>query len=88
MPVKRRQLETFRRSPGLPGGLSLLNSWIQVCKRYLVQVDDEPWGYTERPQVGFLAQAAWNVGGVALVEWQTDKRHVGSDKRMVEVTSG
>src|SRR5688500_1438125 len=34
---------------------------------------DQAWWYRERPCVGFLAAAAWRIGGVCLEEWLTRK---------------
>ena len=58
----------------------IVMAWLQVLEDYanLSNVGtelprDSAFGYSERPQVGFLAAAAWRAGGVALEEWGTRK---------------
>lgn len=64
--VKVPNAETWR---------SLLFHWRAVLNCYLEweQDDDLPHWHNERAQVGFLAAAAWRMGGVALEEYRTDR---------------
>ncbi len=61
----------------LPGWERLLPAWIRIHSAYtdaFVPNDRElSLYYKERPQVGFLAAAAFAAGGVALEEWGTEK---------------
>ena len=63
----------FHATPGRSLPLNLLRAWADVCADYQRIVGDLPWYYHERAQIGFLAAAAWRLGGVALEEWRTDK---------------
>lgn len=61
----------------LPGWERLLPAWIRIHAAYtdaFVPQDGElSLYYRERPQIGFLAAAAFAAGGVALEEWGTEK---------------
>jgi hypothetical protein len=58
----------------LPGFGRLLESWLNVHRKYCAGISPElPWEYTERPQIGLLSNAAVLVGGIALEEWSTEK---------------
>lgn len=69
--VKNEALNSFK---------PIIMAWFQVLEDYAnlsnvgTELDrDSAFGYRERPQVGFLAAAAWRAGGVALEEWGTSK---------------
>jgi hypothetical protein len=52
----------------------IFKSWFSILKEFGKKVPgDSPFWYRERPQVGFLAAAAWRLGWVALEEWGTEK---------------
>jgi hypothetical protein len=57
----------------------LLKSWQSAQREYNAihtgPDSDFAWNYHERACVGFLAAAAWRIGGVALEEWRTCKGH-------------
>lgn len=58
----------------LPGFGRLLESWLDVHRRYCAGASlDHPWAYDERPQIGLLSNAAVLIGGIALEEWGTEK---------------
>ncbi len=61
----------------LPGWERLLPAWIRIHSAYTdaFTPNDRELSlyYKERPQVGFLASAAFAAGGVALEEWGTEK---------------
>ena len=65
---------------------AILESWIKVQRKYdkeapkTIVADGQRWQYRERPCIGFLSAAAWKVGGVALEEAHTRKRH-GNGRR-------
>lgn len=56
--------------------------WKNVLHRYSDATytrdlgSDEGWTYGERPQVGFLAAAIWKAGGVAIEEYEAQKKGV------------
>ena len=52
---------------------NLLDSWIDIHERYAIATKDAAYWYTERTNVGILAQAAWKTGFTALEEYQTKK---------------
>ena len=60
---------------------SVVDSWHQIIQRYVEALAEDggsfPWNYQERPQIGFLACAAWNCGGAVLEEWKTKKSKSG-----------
>ena len=63
--IRKKHLEPLR---------PILGSWYHVLKTYIKRVEgDLPFWYLERPQVGFLAIAAWRTGWAALEEWGTKK---------------
>ncbi len=45
--------------------------WRDVQHRYLDQVGEPPWWYSERPQIGFFATAIHLGGGTALQEYSS-----------------
>lgn len=52
----------------------VLKKWHAVLSDYSKRSKgDQPWWYRERPQIGFLAAAAWSADGVALEEWGMKK---------------
>ena len=51
----------------------LLDAWIEIHEHYSVATKDAGYWYTERTNVGILAQAAWKSGFIALEEYQTKK---------------
>ena len=61
----------------LPGFGKLLESWFDVHKRFSTGVAPEnSWEreYKERSQIGFLSNAAFLSGGIALEEWGAKKK--------------
>ena len=52
---------------------SLLKSWIDVHESYAAATKDAAYWYTERTNIGILAQAAWKSELIALEEYQTKK---------------
>ena len=57
----------------------LLTSWAAICLKYATDCDgnDAPFWYTERPNVGMLAAAAWRTRGwISLEEFGHDKAKV------------
>lgn len=59
-------------------------SWAKECERYTKALEDAPWWYNERANVGLLATAASRINWIALEEYGTEKvgRRVkrGADK--------
>jgi hypothetical protein len=53
--------------------LPVLQEWGACHVEFAQQVDDAAYWYTERSNVGILAQAAWRSGRVALEEYQARK---------------
>jgi len=53
--------------------LPVLQAWAACHVEFAQQVDDAAYWYTERSNVGILAQAAWRAGRVALEEYQAKK---------------
>jgi hypothetical protein len=53
----------------------LLTTWSALCLKYATVCDgnDAPYWYTERPNVGVLAAAAWTRGWISLEEFGHDK---------------
>ena len=49
-------------------------SWRDGLEAYSKAARDEGWCYNERPQVGFLSTAIWNVKGVTLAEYPVKKQ--------------
>jgi hypothetical protein len=48
----------------------ILETWFMILENYITRVPkDLPFWYRERPQIGFLAAAAWQSGYAALEEW-------------------
>ena len=61
----------FAQRKGLGDWGKLQVTWQERVIKYCEDVlDDSPWAYTERANVGMLAAAAWQLGGVALEEFQ------------------
>lgn len=52
---------------------TLLNAWIDIHEKYAAATEDAAYWYTERTNVGILAQAAWQSDFIALEEYQTKK---------------
>ena len=61
---------------GIPGLNELLNEWIDAQAFYIEKMEREdcPWLYNETAVTGFLAGAAWRLGGVGLQEYRTTKK--------------
>ncbi len=57
---------------GVPELKVVLRKWIRVLRKFQA-IQDLPWNYRERAQVGFFAGAAWLSGAVALEEWSSTK---------------
>jgi hypothetical protein len=49
-------------------------SWRDALKAYSQVAGEEGWCYNERPQLGFLSTAIWNVKGVTLAEYPVKKQ--------------
>lgn len=60
--------------------VDVVKLWWKHHRAYLDQAKEAGWAYRERPNVGFLASAIWGVGGVALEEYEDNKKDP-SDKR-------
>lgn len=52
---------------------NLIDAWIQIHEDYAKKTDDAAYWYTERTNIGVLAQAAWKAGFIALEEYQSKK---------------
>ncbi len=68
----------------LPGFGRLLESWLNVHRKFCASlVPEHSWepDYRERPQIGFLSNAAVLIGGLALEEWGAEKKSDAGDKR-------
>jgi hypothetical protein len=67
---------TWVNEARLPGFGRLLESWLNVHRKYCVGLSlqaEHAWEYSERPQVGLLSNAAAIIGGITLEEWNTEK---------------
>ncbi|MDP2749745.1 MAG: hypothetical protein Q8O89_02855 [Nanoarchaeota archaeon] len=58
----------------------LLREWKLILGHYIeISQEDLPYWYNERVNTGFLAVAAWKLGGIAIEEYSV-KRHHGKRK--------
>lgn len=75
---------TYVNGGGIVGLSRLLNEWIEAQAAYTsaMEQDDCPWWYNEIAVTGFLAGAAWRLGGVALQEYRTSKGRLKKDRWM------
>lgn len=61
--------------------VELFQVWRDRLHHYrMISKGDIGWDYAERSQVGFLAAAAWHVGGAAIEEYGVEKK-LSADRR-------
>jgi hypothetical protein len=70
-----KSIADYKIKPGarMAHWATLLDSWINVQEMYVAKTKDAAYWYTERTNVGILAQAAWKSDFIALEEYQTKK---------------
>jgi hypothetical protein len=66
-----------QRIPESETWLSLLDHWCAILNQYLdrMEGDDLPQWYNERSHTGFLTAAVWKMGGIAVEEFSTSRKH-------------
>ncbi|MCK6514471.1 hypothetical protein L6R46_05385 [Myxococcota bacterium] len=80
LPTERHDLKVRYAGPRgpMPRHLGLWRdvfvSWRDVLEAYSRVAGEEGWRYDERPQLGFLSTAIWNVKGVTLAEYPVTKQ--------------
>jgi hypothetical protein len=66
-------------APSLEALEEVFAAWPTILTDYANTVPgDLPWWYNETAAVGFLGAAAWRAGGVAIVEFDNDRREAGA----------
>lgn len=77
-------------SPAFRGLKDSFQAWLDFMIKYEEEIpDDWPFGYRERPLVGFLAAAIWASGGISIEEFGTDKEATGkAAKKGARKTNG
>lgn len=65
---------SFIKAPKrFPHWNSIVENWFEIHDIYVAKTKDVAYWYTERTNVGILAQAAWKSELIALEEYQTKK---------------